>query len=130
MEQLAYPPRMTEFTRPFWTALSEGRFLTTRCVKCSHMTFPPKPLCPECWSKDVEWVPLKGEGVLRSYTEVCVAPEMFAKEVPYVLGIIDLDEGIRCMSRVLAPYDKLKVDQRVKLKIRQSQPVCLYDFEA
>lgn len=129
MEKLAYPPRMTPFTRTFWDALKEGRFLTSRCNACKDLTFPPKPLCPGCWSRDLSWVDLTGKGVLRSFTEVSAAPLVFAEEAPYVIGLIDLDEGIRCMSRVLAPYDSLKVDMRVRLKIREAEPVNLFDFE-
>lgn len=129
MEKLAYPPRMTAFTKTFWDALSQKKFLTTRCNACKEMTFPPKPLCPGCWSKDLNWVELKGNGVLRSFTEVSAAPLVFANEAPYVIGLVDLDEGIRCMSRIVAPYDSLKPDMRVRLKIREAEPVCLFDFE-
>ena len=128
MPTLAYPPRVTEFTRPFWDGLREGRFQTTRCTVCHHITFPPKPICPECWSEAVEWVDLRGVGSLRSYTEVHAAPAIFAAEVPYVLAIVDLDEGVRCLSRVLAPWDDLEPDMRVRVQIRQAEPTCLFDF--
>ena len=125
---LAYPPRITAFTAPFWDGLREGKFRTTRCSQCSHMTFPPKPVCPECWSADVEWVDLSGRGLLRSYTEVCAAPAVFAAEVPYILCLVDLDEGVRCVSRVLADWDELQPDMHVKLKIREAEPAYLFDF--
>ncbi|WP_368680009.1 zinc ribbon domain-containing protein [Rhodococcus opacus] len=40
---LAYPPRVTPFTEPFWQGLNDGVLRTTRCRACSHMTFPPNP---------------------------------------------------------------------------------------
>jgi uncharacterized protein len=126
--QLAYPPRLTDFTRPFWSALGEGRFTTTQCTECKHVTFPPKPLCPECWSPRVEWRELSGRGTLRSYTEVCVAPAVFAAEAPYVLCLVDLDEGVRCLSRVLANWEDLRPDARVKVTMRDSEPVSLFEF--
>lgn len=125
---LAYPPRVTAFTTPFWDGLRASVFRTTKCRSCSHMTFPPKPVCPQCWSKDVDWVELTGRGVLRSYTEVCAAPAVFADEVPYLLGLVDLDENVRCLSRVLASWDELEPDLRVKIRIRESEPTCLFDF--
>lgn len=125
---LAYPPRVTEFTRPFWDGLAAGTLSTTRCTGCGHMTFPPKPVCPECWASDLEWVELSGKGTLYSFTEVSAAPSTFAAETPYVLCLVDLDEGVRCLSRILAPYDSLVPDTRVRLRIRESEPVRLFEF--
>jgi uncharacterized protein len=125
---LVYPPRMTPFTSVFWDGLREGKFLTSKCSDCRHMTFPPKPICPECWSYSVEWVELSGRGILQSYTEVSAAPAMFAADAPYILCIVDLDEGIRVLSRVLATWDELTLDLPVKVKIRQAEPVFLFDF--
>lgn len=129
MEQLAYPPRITPFTEPFWNGLREKRFTTTVCTDCAHMTFPPKPVCPECWSQNVTWTELKGTGVLRSFTEVAIAPLAFAKEAPYVIGLVDLDEGIRCMSRITAPYDTLVPDSPVQVVFREAEPAYLFEFE-
>ncbi len=128
MEQLAYPPRITPFTKPFWDGLRERRFTTTICENCSHVTFPPKPVCPACWSEKVDWVELKGTGVLRSFTEICAAPLAFAKEAPYIVGLVDLDEGIRCLSRIKAPYDALAPDIRVHVVFREAEPSYLFDF--
>jgi uncharacterized OB-fold protein len=126
---LAYPPRVTPFTEPFWQGLNDGVLRTTRCRECSHMTFPPKPICPECWKSEVDWVDLSGRGTLYSYTEVSAAPATFADEAPYVLCLVDLDEGVRCLSRILAPWDALRPDMRVKMKVRETKPVRLFDFE-
>jgi uncharacterized protein len=130
LAELAYPPRVTEFTKPFWDGLAEGEGVlrTTKCNACNHMTFPPKPICPECWSKDVDWVDLSGKGVLASFTEVSAAPSTFAAEAPYTLCLVDLDEGVRCLSRILATWDELKPDLRVRMVVRQTEPVRLFDF--
>ena len=126
--ELAYPPRVTEFTKPFWEGLDIGVLRTTRCDECRHTTFPPKPVCPHCWSKNVQWIDLSGRGVLYSYTEVSAAPATFADEAPYVLCLVDLDEGVRCLSRVLASWDDLRPGLRVRLQVRDTAPVRLFDF--
>jgi uncharacterized protein len=126
--ELPYPPRVTEFTKPFWEGLDDGVLRTTRCDKCGYMTFPPKPICPDCWSKNVQWVDLAGRGVLYTYTEVSAAPAMFADETPYVLCLVDLDEGVRCLSRVLASWEELRPGLRVKVAVRDTSPVKLFDF--
>lgn len=92
------------------------------------MTFPPKPVCPNCWSSNLEWQTLRGTGILRSYTEVCVAPAMFADEAPYVLCLVDLDEGVRCLSRIRANWDDLRPDVRVSVTFREAEPSYLFEF--
>jgi uncharacterized protein len=64
----AYPPRHSAFTAVFWEALREGTWQTTRCGACGHATFPPKPVCPHCWSTDMQWAPLGARGRLYSCT--------------------------------------------------------------
>ena len=102
----AFPPRITEFTRHFWHGLAAGRFETTRCDDCERLTFPPKPFCPHCWSKRIAWVALAGRGKLYSQTVVHAAPLVFQDEVPYRVGIVDLDEGLRIATRVLAEFER------------------------
>ena len=98
---LAYPPRISEFTKTFWDALVQGRWTTTGCKACSRQTFPPKPVCPHCWSTDVEWSALSPRGTLYSWTRIHAAPAVFAAEAPYVAGIVDLDSGIRLACRLV-----------------------------
>lgn len=107
----AYPPRITDFTEPFWAALASGRLITTCCSRCGEAMFPPKPICPRCLSRSVEWQPVSPRGALYSYTVVHVAPEIFAGEAPYAVGIVDLEGGLRIAMRVLGPPGSLNVEQ-------------------
>ena len=112
----AFPPRMTEFTQRFWQGLATGNFETTRCEDCSRLTFPPKPFCPHCWSKRIAWVPLSGRGKLYAQTVVHAAPLVFQGEVPYRVGVVDLDEGLRIATRVLADVEP-KLDTAVEIVV-------------
>ena len=97
----SYPPRVSAFTQRFWSALQEGRFETTRCVDCERLTFPPKPFCPHCWSRNISWTPLSGRGKLYSQSVIHAAPAVFRAEAPYRVGIVDLDDGLRIATRIL-----------------------------
>lgn len=97
----AYPPRRSGFTRTFWDGLSDGCWQTTCCNACGKATFPPKPVCPHCWSSDVDWKALGQRGTLYSWTRVHAAPAVFAAEAPYAVGIVDLDDHIRLACRLL-----------------------------
>jgi uncharacterized OB-fold protein len=96
-----WPPRVSAFTKPFWDALAEGRFTTTRGKSSSRLTFPPKPFCPYDWGREVEWVELTGRGKLYSQTVIHAAPAAFAREVPIRNGIVTLEEGLRVAARIL-----------------------------
>ncbi|WP_454634195.1 Zn-ribbon domain-containing OB-fold protein [Bradyrhizobium cenepequi] len=107
-----YPPRLTHFNQPFWSGLQSGEFKTTRCTKCSEATFPPKPICPRCWCTDMDWVDISPDGEVYSYTVIHAAPAIFAEEAPYVVAIVDLDQGLRLASRVLDKPDHMAVGLR------------------
>jgi len=93
---------VTDFTQRFWQGLAAGSFSTTQCGDCRRWSFPPKPFCPHCWSKNVAWSPLSGAGRLYSQTAIHAAPAAFADDVPYRVGIVDLEEGLRIATRVLS----------------------------
>jgi uncharacterized OB-fold protein len=97
----AYPPRVSAFTRPFWEGLAQGVWQTSFCGSCRKFTFPPKPICPHCWSDQMIWQPLTPLGTLYAWTRVHAAPRVFQDETPYTLGIIDLDAGVRIAARLI-----------------------------
>lgn len=97
----AYPPRTSAFTQPFWAGLAQGHWQTTCCEACGRQTFPPRPICPHCWSDRVAWSPLSTRGTLYSWTRIHAAPAVFGAEAPYDVGIVDLDCGLRLACRLL-----------------------------
>jgi uncharacterized OB-fold protein len=109
-----YPPRVTKFTEPFWRGLSEGRFLTTRCQSCSRLSFPPKPICPHCWQNQVSWELLPPGGRLYSWTRIHAGPAIFEQDLPYEVGIVDLECGIR----LACPLQGTAVDWQCDMAVR------------
>ena len=114
----SYPPRVSAFTRSFWDGLAEGRWQTTCCQDCGRQTFPPKPVCPHCWGTHIEWTPLSQRGTLYSWTRIHAAPTAFAGEVPYAVGIVDLDSGLRLACRLVDGTD-LKPGMAVEMTVLQ-----------
>ena len=100
---------------PFWAALREGRLQLQRCGGCGRYVFYPRALCPHCHSSDLEWVPVAGTGTIYSYTVARrPAGPAFAADVPYVLVLVDLDEGVRMLTRLLtADVDSVRIGARV-----------------
>lgn len=96
------PPVADTFTQPWWDACRHHRLLVRHCDTCGRSHFPPRPACPFCWSDDVAWREAGGRGVLYSYSVVFendVAP--FAKVLPYVAAVVELDEGPRMMTTII-----------------------------
>ena len=74
-------------------ALKDNRILGVKCASCSTVTTPPKAVCPSCASADLEVAELKGNGKIRTFTTVYVAAEGREDEVPYIIVIVELEEG-------------------------------------
>ncbi|WP_075801127.1 Zn-ribbon domain-containing OB-fold protein [Roseomonas gilardii] len=110
----AYPPRVTATTAPFWNGLAEGRFQSTYCEDCDRFTFPPKAICPHCWSRRIIWRELSGRGRLYASTVIHAAPAAFQGDAPYSIAIVDLEEGVRLATRLL-DKETIELDQPVKL---------------
>lgn len=89
-------------SQAYWDAARDRKLLIRRCKACGELHFMPRHLCPSCWSNDLEWIGAKGTGQVHSFTLIrrASAPA-FASRVPYVVALIDLDEGPRMMANVL-----------------------------
>ena len=79
--------------KDFNEALKEKKLLGLKCKECGTVTVPPKMVCRKCASPDMEVVELKGKGKIQTFTTCNVAPEGREDEVPYVILLVELDEG-------------------------------------
>jgi uncharacterized protein len=80
-------------------ALRDGKLTGLRCQDCGAVTCPPRKVCAECGSENMDITELKGCGEIKSFTVCHVAPTGF--EGPYVVAVADLEEGGRVMGNVL-----------------------------
>lgn len=81
-------------TREWWEGTKQHKYLVRQCKSCGHKWFPPTlPACSKCTSMDIGWFETKGKGVLYSYV-VIEQPILgaFVGAVPYVVGVIELDD--------------------------------------
>ncbi len=77
----------------FYAYCSQRKLMGVVCSKCGNIMVPPRLSCYKCNSPDLDWVGLKGRGNLLTYSIVHVAPPQFQTMVPYVVGIVKLEEG-------------------------------------
>ena len=98
-------PTPSHVSRPFWDAAKEHRLTYQRCTACGTRVFYPRDVCPgpECFGVGtLEWAESSGKGwVYASSISYQPAHPAFAADVPYVLAIVELDEGVRMHSNVV-----------------------------
>lgn len=106
-------PIPTPVSEPFWAACRRQTLIVQRCGRCGACTFPPQMFCRSCLAESLEWVPVTGTGSVYSYT-VIWRPQTAAFEAPYVVAIIELDEGYVMLSNVVgSPPEDVTVGARV-----------------
>jgi uncharacterized OB-fold protein len=96
-------PAIDEENKPFWDYAKKHELRMQKCPECGKIYYPPSSLCPHCqsWEKS-EWVKLSGKGQVYSFIVARRATNpAFAKEVPYVVAIIETEEGGRLISNVI-----------------------------
>ncbi len=101
---------------PFFDHLREGRLTTTRCTACGWRPWPPRVLCPACWSDQLEWVDLPQTGRIHGFTvqETGVPPGF---EKPLIFGVVDVD-GVRVFARLVdCSPDALQVGDPVAFTV-------------
>jgi hypothetical protein len=105
--------------------LNEEKLMGSRCKKCGGQFIPPRSICIQCYSTDMEWVPMRGEGKLAAFTCITVAPPFmvaqgYDRKHPYVSGVVELDEGGRVDARIegVDPTnpESIKLGMRMKAK--------------
>lgn len=102
MSQTFPKPVVNGDSQAYWQGAAEGRLLLRRCKNCSEIHFMPRFTCPKCWSDELEWFDASGKGTVHSFTIIRRASDPnFAHLCPYVVALIDLEEGPRMMSNIL-----------------------------
>lgn len=92
--------RGAESTGPqarYFSSLNQGVFEIQRCQACLRHQFYPRVLCQHCGSTELGWVRPSGRGRVYSFSVVSRKPELGGD---YNVTLVDLDEGVRLMSRV------------------------------
>jgi hypothetical protein len=107
-------PVPTPVSEPFWDALGDERVVLQHCAACHAWVYYPRARCPRCLSDELAWEKVAGTGVVFTFT---VAPEPtappFADEVPQVIAVIELDEGVHVTSTIEGDMAAVRIGARV-----------------
>ena len=132
-KQLRKPiPRPSPESRGFWEGAKAKRLMLPRCNACGRFWFPPSQRCRHCLSADFEWQQSAGAGRIYSFVVYHrVYHPAFENDVPYVVAIVELDEGPRLLSNIVGtPPDQVRCDARVRVVFEDAEPgVTIPKFE-
>jgi uncharacterized OB-fold protein len=126
MPESTAPPTVEAPLAAWREHLRADRFMLQQCETCGRSVFYPRVLCPFCGSEALAWRQAGRGGTVYSTTVVARREKDGG---PYNVALVDLDEGVRMLSRIegLAPED-VRIGMRVRPTIGaiDGEPVVLF----
>jgi uncharacterized OB-fold protein len=123
-------PVVTSLNEKFWAYARQSIFSLQTCTTCGHQHVPESPVCPRCLSKDQEWRPASGEGVLESWVDFHRAYwDGFASELPYRVCLVRLKEGPLFISNFVGSQEDLARGLPVRVVFKKvTEDIALPNF--
>jgi uncharacterized OB-fold protein len=95
------PEGIPAWQEPFWDSLRQHDVRVQRCLGCSAYRYHPKEKCSHCASREAEWSPISGRGLVYTFTVIRRAPTAaYTLEVPYPIAHVTMQEGFRMIASV------------------------------
>ena len=91
-------PRPTNLTAPFWQAAREHKLVVQYDAQAGAWQFYPRHTSLQSGRRNLEWREVSGRGWLYSYSITHVPPPGFEDRDPYLIGVVERDEGVRMMT--------------------------------
>jgi uncharacterized OB-fold protein len=108
-------PKPSPTSRPFWDAAKRHELKIQRCGACNKYVYYPRDRCPHCFADQLGWERVSGRGKVYSYTIVRRASARSFADGPYVLAIVQLEEGPRLTTNIVGPPEKVRVEMPVEV---------------
>jgi benzoylsuccinyl-CoA thiolase BbsA subunit len=108
-----------------------------KCKKCGKIWFPKFAPCPnpDCWSEDMEVIPLSRKGKIYSVTDVYIGQPSMREYMPLIMGYVDLPEGIRIFAQLEGEIGSFQCGDEVELITgpvrdnKRGEPIMSYKFK-
>jgi len=98
----------------------DGMIDGKKCTGCGHAYLGDVEICSRCGNSELHPVKYSGKGTVYSFTINYVPPLHLKDEAPYVVGLVDLEEGPRITVRLDLPTSELKIGKEVLLEEKTS----------
>lgn len=123
-------PLPDEASQPFYDGAMEGRLMLMRCAECGAVRLPSRQHCDECLSPEYAWIAASGKGAVRTFAVMHqLYHPGFAKDIPYNVTIVELDEGPRLPTNLVGIANSdIRVGMRVQVEWERHSDVALPKF--
>lgn len=103
-------------TQPFWDAAKQGKLVIQYCKDTGKPQFFPRPVSMANGKRNLEWREVSGRGKVYSYTNTFSAWPGHEDRVPYLVALVELEEGVRILANLFnVKAEDVKIDMPVKL---------------
>lgn len=99
----------------FWRKIPQRyNLIGTKCEVCGHTFFPGRAICPHC-RRDGKMTEIQfsGKGKVLTYSVIYSSADQYAAMKPYVLAIVELEEGARLTTHIVCEPDEVYIGMPV-----------------
>ena len=123
----------------YFNEMKKKKIMGTQCKDCGRISLPPRVICDQCKSQNLEIIELAGEGTLKAYSVVYVPTSKmiaagFGRDNPNCVGIVEMTEGPMVSAEIygfdLSQPEKIKIGTPVKSKFIERGEDVILAFEA
>ncbi|OBF89247.1 DNA-binding protein [Mycobacterium sp. 852002-51152_SCH6134967] len=112
-------PTIDSDSESWWAAVQDRTLMINECGSCGRNSLYARPFCPYCWSEDVHLAPASGRSRLYTWSVIYQNAAPF-DAVPYVVAMVDLEEGPRLMTQIVdCPVDQLCAGMELEIAFRE-----------
>ncbi len=118
VERYIVHPEVDQDSEPYWQSLREHEAKLQKYPECGRFRFPPSPSCYYCGTPGGKWEPIRGNGTIHTWIVIHhPIDKRLAGEVPFVVALVDLEEGPRVAGRLLqANRESVRVAMPVRVR--------------
>ncbi len=86
----------------YWKKCKAHELWLRHCKSCDKAYFYPRDICPNCFSRDTDWIQSSGHGIVHTFSIVHRGPTpAFRERVPYVAALVELESGARIPTNLV-----------------------------
>lgn len=117
-------PLVHKMNELFYEGCAKGEPRIRLCTESRARFHFISEWCPYCYSQKLSCEKSRGRGKVSHFTICYTSPyPEFDQFTPYILALIELDEGVRMMSNVLdSSTERIRVGLRVKVRFETRGP--------
>jgi uncharacterized OB-fold protein len=124
-------PKPTTATQAFWDGAKKGKLMLQWDPTAKKYQFWPRANSVRTGKRNLQWKATSGKGELYSFTITHVPTPGFEARAPYVIGMIELDEGVRIIANLInIKIDDVEIGMRMKVAWEKlSDDITYFAFE-